>query len=67
MTIDKNLREKIHKLNNLLFVASGRLEMILQESTLTDSLKKEVEIVALQIEEMKRIVEQLRLGGKDAL
>lgn len=48
-----------HEINNPLFVISGRLEMLLEEETLSDRVKQDVGIVINQAERIRRLVDRL--------
>ncbi len=48
-----------HEINNPLFVISGRVEMILEDATLAEALRTDLQIVTTQAERIRKLVDRL--------
>ncbi len=47
----------IHKLNNYLFIISGKLEIIMQDESLDQKAKDNLKVICQQVDEVKEYID----------
>ncbi len=56
--IERITRNAFHKLNNHLFVISGRLELLLEQENLSGEIREELNIISTKIENIKKLINE---------
>ncbi|MDD2751912.1 MAG: hypothetical protein PHN59_02130 [Candidatus Omnitrophica bacterium] len=56
---EKLLREKIHQLNNHLFAASGRVELLVSQEGLSEQTKESLNKISSELEKIRCLVEEM--------